>query len=356
MTTALTTREHVRTGTQNIAWFWDLQRRKELNLDPPYQRRSVWSQEFRDYFIDTILLNYPCPPIFVHEDVSSKGKRTINVVDGKQRLLTVFRFLNGEYPISSGATDEDLRGLYFSQLSAARRQRIFQYTFTVQYLLTNSPAIISNMFDRMNRNVARLSAQELRHASFRGRFMAAVETQAAWLASRLPGVPHFLPTSRAQMKDHEFVSAMLLMYEAGPRHRRPDELDEAFAEREENWPTQEATVERFQRGFEWLREVLRRPQGRQLRKSRLRNQGDIYSLLAAASRLEMKGQLPTPKEAAPRLLRFFRILPDDAQRESDPVLSEYYLAARAASSDTNRRLKRMAIMEAVLTARWQGPA
>lgn len=352
MNTSTASREHVRTGTQNIAWFWDLYRRKDLNLDPPYQRRSVWSQDFRDYFIDTILLNYPCPPIFVHEDVSPEGKRAINIVDGKQRLVTVFRFINGEFPISASATDENLRGHYFAQLDAGNRQRFFQYTFTVQYLLTNDPTVISNMFDRMNRNVARLSAQELRHASFRGKFMMAVEEQAAWLASRLPGIPHILPTSQAQMKDHEFVASMLLMYDAGARHRTPEEIDEAFAERDVQWPGQDVAVAKFQRGFEWLREVFRRPPGRKLRRSRLRNQTDIYSLLAAANRLDAAKKLPAPKEAAPRLLRFFRMLADQGQRDADPMLSEYYLAARAASAHTTRRLKRMSIMESVLTGKW----
>ena len=345
-------REHVRTGTQNVAWFWDLHRRKELNLDPPYQRRSVWSQDFRDYFIDTILLNYPCPAIFVHEDVSPEGKRTINVVDGKQRLLTAFRFISGEYPIGTVATDQDLRTLFFAQLNPENRQRIFQYTFTVQYLLTGNSTVIGNMFDRMNRNVARLSGQELRHAKFRGRFMTAVEEQAVWLGSRLPGIPYLVPTVRAQMKDHEFVAVMLLMFDAGVRHRSPAELDEAFAERDVDWPSQAATIQKFQRGFEWLREVLRRPQGQVLRKSRLRNQTDIYSLLAAVGRLEAAGLLPAPKEAAQRLLRFMRTLTDDAKREADPMASDYYIAARAASADTAHRLRRMSVMEAVLTGKW----
>jgi len=34
-----------RQTTQSIAWFWDLYKRDLLDLDPPYQRRSVWSQE-----------------------------------------------------------------------------------------------------------------------------------------------------------------------------------------------------------------------------------------------------------------------------------------------------------------------
>jgi hypothetical protein len=30
---------------QTVSWFWDLYTRYLLELDPPYQRRSVWNQE-----------------------------------------------------------------------------------------------------------------------------------------------------------------------------------------------------------------------------------------------------------------------------------------------------------------------
>lgn len=40
---------------QNFSWFRDLHRRDLLNLDPPYQRRSVWNQSYKDFFVDTVL-------------------------------------------------------------------------------------------------------------------------------------------------------------------------------------------------------------------------------------------------------------------------------------------------------------
>lgn len=78
---------------QAIAWFWDLYNRKLLDLDPPYQRRSVWNQSYRDYYIDTILLGYPSPALFLFERISPEGQATYFVVDGKQRLSTLFSFM-----------------------------------------------------------------------------------------------------------------------------------------------------------------------------------------------------------------------------------------------------------------------
>jgi hypothetical protein len=49
-----TNRRH---NSQMISWFLDLYERNRLNLNPPYQRpyqrRSIWDQAFKNYFIDT---------------------------------------------------------------------------------------------------------------------------------------------------------------------------------------------------------------------------------------------------------------------------------------------------------------
>jgi hypothetical protein len=34
-----------RPTTQDISWLLDLARNKQLDLDPPYQRRSVWTNK-----------------------------------------------------------------------------------------------------------------------------------------------------------------------------------------------------------------------------------------------------------------------------------------------------------------------
>jgi hypothetical protein len=54
---------------QDITWFLDMHAKGQLDLDPPYQRRSVWSRTDKQYFIDTVLSNLPAPPIFLHKSL-----------------------------------------------------------------------------------------------------------------------------------------------------------------------------------------------------------------------------------------------------------------------------------------------
>ena len=101
---------------QSLSWLWDLYKRKLLDLDPPYQRRSIWNQPYKDFFVDTVLNDYPCPAIFLYENITPDGTGKYSVVDGKQRLLTLFEFANNEFPASSDASIAKGRDKYFKDL------------------------------------------------------------------------------------------------------------------------------------------------------------------------------------------------------------------------------------------------
>ncbi|MEK8105766.1 DUF262 domain-containing protein [Micromonospora sp. M12] len=186
--TALT--QQRRQASQPIAWFWDLYRRELLELDPPYQRRSVWNQQYKDYFIDTILLNYPVPAIFLFEDISEDGIGKYAVVDGKQRLTAVVAFLKGEFPVSDSASMNRLQGKYFSDLPADIKRSVYSYQFSIEFLPSTDESTLNNIFDRINRNVAKLTPQELRHAKYSGVFATSADKLAEQLQELLPVVSH----------------------------------------------------------------------------------------------------------------------------------------------------------------------
>jgi hypothetical protein len=56
-----------RSSPQDISWFLDLRRHSQLDMDPPYQRRSVWNLKDRRFFLDTVFRGYPSPQIFLHK-------------------------------------------------------------------------------------------------------------------------------------------------------------------------------------------------------------------------------------------------------------------------------------------------
>ncbi len=60
--------------------------------------------------IDTLLLNYPAPAIFLYEEIDDNGVSRYNVVDGKQRLTSIFEVASNQFPVSEAAERSDLRG------------------------------------------------------------------------------------------------------------------------------------------------------------------------------------------------------------------------------------------------------
>src|SRR4030042_3326844 len=96
---------------KDVNWFLDLYQNGQLDLDPSYQRRSVWTLKDRKFFLDTIFRNYPSPAIFIHKEVdTSLGRMRYHVVDGKQRLETIILFTRNDIALDRDYGDVRLRG------------------------------------------------------------------------------------------------------------------------------------------------------------------------------------------------------------------------------------------------------
>jgi hypothetical protein len=342
-----------RQTTQSIAWFWDLHKRDLLELDPPYQRRSVWSQSYKDYFVDTILLDYPAPAVFLFEDIDEDGVTEYSVVDGKQRLSTIFEFLNSEFPVSDAASVERLRGLPFLDLPPDVKRRFYGYQFAIEFLPSTDEGTLSNIFDRINRNVARLTPQELRHARFEGLFASKAEDLAEVMADVLPrDFPRIAPASKRQMKDVEFIAQLLLLTERGIETYSQNDLDTAYSDRDEEWDD----AQRVDRDYRLVLTKLATWADALLggEAKRLRNQADFYSLYGAVLNLERSGDLPDDQTALSRLERFMEVVGNETRRQDDAEAKRYFEAARSASNDVAQRRDRIRILAAVLTGEHPG--
>jgi hypothetical protein len=70
--------------------------KKKLNLAPSYQRGDVWRTGDRQALIESILRGIPLPSLIL---LRTGGSSPHDVVDGKQRLTAILRFV-GQHPIA----------------------------------------------------------------------------------------------------------------------------------------------------------------------------------------------------------------------------------------------------------------
>ncbi|MCU0533444.1 MAG: DUF262 domain-containing protein [Hydrococcus sp. Prado102] len=345
---------------QTISWFWDLHNRKLLDLDPPYQRRSVWNQDYKDYFIDTVLNGYPAPAIFIYQEITPEGVSKVSIVDGKQRLSTLFEFANNEFPVYEKATVQRFRGKYFKDLDTKDKQEFWKYQFAIEYLPSSDEQTIGNIFDRINRNVIKLTPQELRHAKFNGVFITLAEDLTTWMFNYLDeknqNFPKIDAKSKKQMKDIEMVAQLLLFLEEGAKSYSADYLDKAFSDRDIEWETKDEIETEFRKTIIDIKEILELSNNINLPKTRLKNQADFYSLFGAVAELNREGKLIINKETGQKINDFLKVVEDkDLQGQSKDDLNnyqkkalDYYQAVKSAFTDAGPRRTRIEIIKSLL--------
>lgn len=80
--------------TLTIKQFSDYAKQGSLDLNPSYQRDSVWPVSDSQKLIDSILRGIPIPSIILTQ---MEGGDYLQIVDGKQRLTAILRFI-GQHP------------------------------------------------------------------------------------------------------------------------------------------------------------------------------------------------------------------------------------------------------------------
>lgn len=323
---------------QMLSWFTDQYRMGNLDLEPPYQRKSIWNNDYKVYFIDTILRNFPCPTIFLAVDISPSGLTKYHVVDGKQRLLTVFEFVNDEFTTSATYSDPDYADKYFSQLPEEIKPQFWAYKFTIEYLKTKNRTDLNESFDRLNRNVARLNKQELRHARHAGAFITYVTQLSDDPFWKYMGIS---TTSRIRrMLDIEYVSEIFLVVMHGIKDGR-EHLDSYYAWYDEEIPD----LEENRKKYEICKNAIA---NLDLYKTRYSNLADLYSLWSTMAKLYEENDHKLKinfKETRENLLTLAQDIRAD---EEEPVVQGYKLAVLQASNSIKSRQIREEILKALI--------
>ena len=207
---------------------------------------------------------------------------------------------------------------------------------------------LQEVFDRLNRNVARLRPQELRHARWSGAFNTFCEDLAELFA---PGFPNISLNEKKRMSDVEYATNLVLFLHQGPRSLDQEDIDSLYAAWDDEFPPEfdpKVISKEFRGVLNALDSLIADEEaGESLRKSRIRNLADYYSLFGAVALLQRAGVVMDSAVAAKRLAEFADRV--EAVRKNantdhpvvDPTAAPYYDAVRSASNDPGPRSKRI---------------
>lgn len=78
-------------------------KRERIDPTPDYQRPPAWTKKQKQLLIDSILREYDIPKMYWRKMKREDGIE-YEVIDGQQRLRTIWSFESGEFELAKDAT------------------------------------------------------------------------------------------------------------------------------------------------------------------------------------------------------------------------------------------------------------
>lgn len=244
--------------------------RKNIEMNPRFQRRDAWSRTRKSLFIESLILNLPVPQIVLAEKKDQRGRYI--VLDGKQRLLSLLQFTgksetpNNNFGLSGLEIKKELTRKKYKNLNENPEliddlNSFLNYTIRT-VVIKNWPNhdFLHTVFLRLNTGSVKLSPQELRQALFPGEYSNYIDDYAASSSSLKSLLGNKEPDSR--MRDVEIISRYLSfqLYIDDYHGRMKSFLDECCEKLNRDWDQQKTEIDKqilnFEEGVNTLIEIF----------------------------------------------------------------------------------------------------
>ena len=302
----------------------------KLIPNPDFQRRLVWTNKDKRSFLKTVLEQYPFPEVYIAagEVDLDTGEGTEMLVDGQQRLTTLYEYFNGskylqlgkEIPPYSGLTEEE-------------KTDFLEYKVVVRDLGKISIEEIKRVFQRINATSYLLNALEIQNAQYNGEFKQFGESVAA---------NHFFEKHRTfsaseirRMEDVRFALVYIITI-MSTYFNRDSEIEsylitynDEFDEKDDVSREMENVLNFVERcGFE--------------DSSRAWNKADVFTLLVETHRAIERDKLPLDSSSVGEQPRRFydRVDKHASSGEGDKSAAEYYTATQQGTNNRSSRITR----------------
>jgi uncharacterized protein with ParB-like and HNH nuclease domain len=190
---------------------------------PKYQRKYVWKLVQASRLIESFLMGLPVPGVFLYKDTDTNK---LTVIDGQQRLKTIFGFMVGIFPGNDKAfklegINPKWEGQTFSELHSSDRLKIkdsvLRATIIEQLDPKGNSSVIA-IFQRLNTGGTILTPQEVRNCIFHGPLIDLLnELNSDIYWRKIFGKPK--PDDR--MRDIELIGRFLALYHKNLNYYKP---------------------------------------------------------------------------------------------------------------------------------------
>lgn len=352
--------------TKTVSDFIDWHKQRMLNLSPGFQRKSVWSEKDRKKLIRSVFEGFPVPSIFLYRREDEAGRAVYDVLDGKQRLESLFAYCRVRgfgrqgfsVPFQFMAVhdpDKEARSWSLKDLkSHSRLHHLLDYKLQVVEV-RGDLADIQELFVRINSTGKKLSNQERRKAQFiASPVLAEAELLASKLGKQLLKDRIVTRSQQQRMKDVELICELLLtLYQDAPINKKAA-VDTAMAGNGINRNSIAKASRDLVRIYAVIRKILP-----EVRATRFKNHSEFYSLMSALNQLQLEGKDLSDRRGQGIAARLLCNLSDEAnaaqvERRSlktlkiKPVVRDYLMAVEQGADAVGQRRKRQAILVSLI--------
>lgn len=194
---------------------------------PPFQRDYVWNQAEASRLVESLLLGLPVPGIFLAKENDSNK---LSVIDGQQRLKSLFFFYEGFFNPKEGDTrkkvfslknvQEKFEGKTYEELEEDDRVKlddsIIHSTIIKQETPTDDNTSIYHVFERLNTGGRKLTPQEIRAAIYIGKLNELISE-----LNDYPAWRELFGKKNNRLKDQELILRFFAMYKSLDTYSKP---------------------------------------------------------------------------------------------------------------------------------------
>jgi len=222
-------------SNMTISEYCQQMKERKIIVNHDYQRSGkIWPPSAKSYFIDTLLLGFPIPKIYIYQSTDLKNRQTTKeIVDGQQRSETIFSFCNDEFSISGNS---NFSGKKFSNLEEENQTILLDYQLGIDIFVSATPDQIRQTFKRMNSYTVPLNPQEKRYAEYQGKFKWFITDLSNKYAETLKKIGVFTEKQLIRMDDSELLSDVIMTLYQGIERSSDTKLDAFYKKYEDEFP------------------------------------------------------------------------------------------------------------------------
>lgn len=271
---------HFEYGDKTIQEFVHLFNNNQLNLEPGFQRQSVWTMADRRKLIESIFQNYPIPSIFLYKQ-NYNGRLCYDVIDGKQRLESILmfqglgRFRGQRYSVKARLEEhEGLAEWNWNRIGKRGHEHRFMGYKIQTVEVSGEFSDIVDLFVRINSTGKSLSGAEKRHARFYHSPFLKIAGRVAESKKKMFEDNHILSKGQLSRMKHVELTCELLasIHAAGPINKKKA-LDSILAGQSLDQRSMQRCVREFDRTLNLIKRMFPN-----LKTTRFCKVSDFYSL------------------------------------------------------------------------------